>query len=309
MRWLKESYPGSRQDVERILLWSIRKARDWLQGREYSFTRQDFLDLSRVIRYSNWMLAHHAHRAWYQRILNLAFGPVDHPKIQSRVIPLNAKVGRSRNAVVPHQLIDDFIDSAGFKVILDECLCRRGEACTRYPIDLGCIMLGEGARTLLQGGHGREVTSREAKEHVRRAERVGLVPFAAHAKAEVMAMGIPKAKHHQFIELCFCCPCCCLALKNIKYYPPEIHKHNFINVAFAAKALPACKGCRRCVSACPTDAIQINGNKVWVREDLCIGCGVCQYACEFGGIELVQIRPPKGDLLDYFDGRLRLDLR
>lgn len=305
----KEKYPGYHQDLRQIFHWFVRKARDRLRGRAYVFTRQDFLDLSRVIRYSNWMIAHHGHRTWYRWILEQTFGPVDNPKIQSRVIPLNATVERSKNAVLPYQLIDDFIDGAGFKIILDECLCRRGEGCTGYPVDFGCLMLGEGARTLLKGGHGREVTAREAKEHVRKAEQHGLVPFAAHAKAEVMTMGIPEEQHHRFIELCFCCPCCCLAMKNLRYYPPDIHKHNFINVAFAAKALPACKGCRRCVSACPTDAIRVNGDKVWVREDRCIGCGLCQYTCEFDGIRLVQVRNPKGGLLDYFDGRLHLDLR
>jgi ferredoxin len=308
MGFLKEKYPGYRNDMGQMFKWSVRKTKDWLNGRDYIFTRQDFLDLSRALRYSNWLISRHAHEKWYQRILDFGFGPVENPKIQSRVIPINAKVKKSKNAVLPYQLIDDFIDSAGFKIILNECLCRRGEECKDYPIEFGCIMLGEGARTLLKGGHGREVTAKEAKEHVRKAEGHGLVPFAAHAKAEVMTMGIPAEQHHQFIELCFCCPCCCLAMKNLKYYPPDIHKHNFINVAFAAKALPTCKGCKKCVSACPTDAIHINGNKVWVREDKCIGCGVCQYTCEFDAIQLVQIRKPKGDLIDYFDGRLKLDL-
>jgi ferredoxin len=301
------SHPIPHADLLHIASWFRRKVQDRLQGREYIMTREDFSDLSKAIRYSNWMAPRFAHKKWYQKMMNAVFGPVENPKIRSRVIPLNAQVKKSKNAVVPYQLIDDFIDSAGFLIILDECLCRKGMECKDYPVNFGCIMLGEGARTLLKGNHGREVTAKEAKKHVREAEKHGLVPFAAHAKAEEQVMGIPEEQHHKFIELCLCCPCCCVAMKNLKYYTPEIHRHNFINVGFAAKALPDCTGCNKCVSACPSDAIKKNGNKVWVKEDICIGCGICQYTCEHDAIRLVQIGKPRGELMDYFDG-LRLDL-
>ena len=55
------------------------------------------------------------------------------------------------------------------------------------------------------------------------------------------------------------------------------------------------------------DAIKKNGNKVWVQEDICVGCGLCQHACEHDAIRLVQIGKPMGELADYFDG-LRLDV-
>jgi ferredoxin len=303
-----EVYPGARQDMARLAKWLGRKIRERLQGREYVMNREDFRDLARGIRLSNWLMPLLAEKKWYQRYLEAVFGPLERPKIQSRVIPLNAPVKKSKNAVIPYQLIDDFLDQTGFKMILDECLCRRGMECRDYPIDFGCIMLGEGARTMLENGHGREVTAAEAKAHVRKAQEHGLVVFAAHAKGEEQMMGIPKALHGNFIELCFCCPCCCVAMKNLKYYTADIHQHNFINVGFVAKALPDCKGCNTCVNRCAAGAIQVNGNKVWVKEDICIGCGVCQNVCRHDAIRLVQIGRPKGALLDYFDGQLQLDL-
>jgi len=308
MKFSIELYPGANDDLAGIYRWMKRKIKDRLQGRAYFMSREDFLDLAKAIRFGNWMMERMSHKRWYQLYLDSVFGPLEKPKIQSRVIPLNAPVKKSKNAVIPYQLLDDFLDQAGFKMILDECLCRRGMKCRDYPIDFGCIMLGEGARTMLENGHGREVSAEEAKAYVRKAKEHGLVVFAAHAKIEEQMMGIPKELYHNFIELCFCCPCCCLAMKNLKYYTPDIHQHNFINVGFVAKALPECKGCNQCVSICPAGAIQVNGNKVWVKEDICIGCGVCQNVCKHEAIQLVQIGKSKGDLLDYFDGRLELDL-
>ncbi len=300
-------YPELSDDLLHLAKWMRRKIEDRLQGREYMFTRDDFQDVSKGIRYWNWLAPRHAHKKWFPKMMDNMFGPVQSPKIRSRIIPLNVETKKSKGAVLPDKLIDDFIDSAGFLIILNECLCRRGMECKDYPIDFGCLMLGEGARTLLKGNHGREVTAKEAKKHVREAQKYGLVPIAAHAKQEEQVMGIPVNQRHNFIELCLCCPCCCVALKNLKYCTPDVFRHNFINVGFVAKALPDCKGCNKCVSICPPGAIKKNGNKVWVNEDKCVGCGVCQHACEHDAIQLVQIGKPRGELLDYFDG-LKLDL-
>ena len=164
-----ENYLTALNDLRHIGRWLGRKMGDRLQGREYVFTREDFLDLSKSIRYTNWLSPRVAHQKWYQKMMEGMFGPVENPKIRSRIIPLNAQVKKSKNAVLPQQLIDDFIDSAGFMIVLDECLCRKGMECKDYPVDFGCLMFGEGARTLLKGNHGRVVTAEEAKKHVREA--------------------------------------------------------------------------------------------------------------------------------------------
>jgi Pyruvate/2-oxoacid:ferredoxin oxidoreductase delta subunit len=310
MEKLSKTYDQMKEDKGSLRSWIWRKFRDKITGRKYVFSRQDFLDVARAARYGNFKMRSLYQKAWYQKAINFQFGPVERPKIQSRVIPIHAKVnkGKSKSAIVPYNLLDDFIDSAGFIIIIDECICRKGMECKNYPINFGCIMLGEGSRVMLGQGHGHQATAAEAKAYAREGAKHGLVVFAAQAKAEEQLMGIPPEKRHQFIELCFCCPCCCIAMSNLRYYTPEIKKHNFVNVGFVAKALPECTGCGKCIKICAAGAVRKNGNKVWVKEDDCIGCGLCQVECKHDAIQLVQIGKNRGELVEYFNGLINLDV-
>lgn len=44
--------------------------------------------------------------------------------------------------------------------------------------------------------------------------------------------------------------------------------------------LSNCKGCARCIRACPTEAMRVFEGKVEILEDLCVDCGECLRKCE-----------------------------
>lgn len=296
------------EDLRQLGRWMRRKLKDRIEGKEYVFTREDFNDLSRMIRVGNWLMPRYGQTRFYRFLVDRGFfAPYFRQPVLSRVVPLNAKVKAAPGTVVPLQLLDEMIEKAGFLFIMDKCLCRQGVECKDYPIDLGCIDLGEGARVLLKGPHGREVTVDEAKAHVRKAAEYGLPAFAAHAIPENQVMGMKKEQYHKFIEICFCCPCCCVAMANLKYYSPLVKKYSMVSIGFVAKALPTCQGCFECVDKCAAGAIKVKGDKVWVQEDQCIGCGVCQHTCQHHAIRLTQVLPLKENLLDYFK-EIHLDL-
>ena len=46
-----------------------------------------------------------------------------------------------------------------------------------------------------------------------------------------------------------------------------------------------CDGCRKCISACPKDAIIMKGDKAEVVEALCVGCGACLPVCPVEAID------------------------
>ena len=45
-----------------------------------------------------------------------------------------------------------------------------------------------------------------------------------------------------------------------------------------------CTGCRKCIEACPIEAIEMRGEVAWIDPDVCDGDGICVPACPEGAI-------------------------
>lgn len=162
------------------------------------------------------------------------------------------------------------------------CYCRHkkqhlGSACTA-PLEI-CLSLNRAAGALIRHGYARQIEAAEGFELLHRAQEAKLVQFAENVREDV-----------NFI--CNCCPCCCDALGAARRFAPlhPIHTSNFI----AAVAEDRCKGCGRCVAACPVDAITLAtaqadgfGRKTArVDESRCLGCGLCPSSCPFATLRL-----------------------
>lgn len=51
-----------------------------------------------------------------------------------------------------------------------------------------------------------------------------------------------------------------------------------------------CNYCKRCLRSCFSEAMQDSGEKVWVQEDNCVGCGGCLSVCPVPGAIDIMIR-------------------
>jgi len=228
-------------------------------------------------------------------------------KTQVFAVPLNAEISPDKKGtVLPYKLLEDAIDQSAYCTVWNQCWCREANSCKDYPIDHGCIFLGKGALPLVEGGVAREVDKETTKAHLRKAGELGLVPLACYVEVEQKAFGIPKELHENLLEICLCCPCCCIGFNSFRFISGR-NRWRINSVGFTAKAGDECKGCGKCVKACPLEAIHVNGDKVWVNEDNCIGCGICQQVCSFDAVKLVQVGRDPGGILRYFKG-LNLDL-
>ncbi len=201
---------------------------------------------------------------------------------QNRVIEINKSLEQPGSMVLPSQVVDDFIKKANYHWIMNRCICRDAEKCENYPIDLGCLFLGE-AVLGINPQLGRLVTKEEALEHVRRCREAGLVHLIGRNKLDTVWLGVrPGTK---LLTICNCCPCCCL-WRVLPHVAPGIGAKITRMPGVTVTVNDRCVGCGICTQdVCFVDAIRlVNGRAV--MSDACRGCGRCVSVCPEGAIEI-----------------------
>ncbi|MCP4574092.1 MAG: 4Fe-4S dicluster domain-containing protein [bacterium] len=183
----------------------------------------------------------------------------------------------SENAahVLDYERASEVIETASH-IGVGMCYCRHkknhlGGACDA-PMDI-CMTFNGSAESLTKHGHARTVDKTECRDLLDEAYERGLVQFGENVQKRV-----------SFI--CNCCGCCCEALEAQKRFTHlhPIHTTNFEPVV----DLESCKGCGKCVDACPVEAMTLvsannpaKPKRRTARLDpgSCLGCGVCVRAC------------------------------
>lgn len=225
---------------------------------------------------------------------------------QGHVLPINKSLDKSerigKSMIMPVDLVKKAVKESSYRIILHRCLCRDGFECKSFPRDFGCLMLGEACRRMVDTGIARKVTEEEALAYVDRASELGLVSILGWAEFEAVAKGIPHEDHTNYFEICFCCPCCCLGLRNYKEMLKNDHMRSiFKTIGWQAQGTEDCISCGKCADVCPMESISVDKDGISV-ESKCIGCGLCSVNCPKKAILMRELVPMKDDLLDYFWG-------
>ena len=164
------------------------------------------------------------------------------PKDSVIEIRLDKQLERPTETALPSQIIDHFIEKANYHWIMNYCICRESTKCEDYPIDHGCLFLGEAALDI--NPHlGRKVTREAAHEYVRKCREAGLVHLIGRNKLDSMWLNVRPGE--KLLTVCNCCPCCCL-WKILPDLNPEIGRKVTKMSGVNVKVTDRCIGCGTC---------------------------------------------------------------
>ncbi len=201
---------------------------------------------------------------------------------QDRVLPINEAIDRPGEMVLPSQVVEHFVEQASYHWIMDVCICRDASQCRDYPIDLGCLFLGEAAADI-NPRLGHQATREEALAHIRRCREAGLVHLIGRNKLDTIWLGVGPG--HKLLTICHCCPCCCL-WRMLPFVSPQIGSRVSRMPGVSVTVSDRCVGCGTCtVGVCFVNAIRLSDGRATIGE-ACRGCGRCVDACPQRAIEI-----------------------
>lgn len=201
---------------------------------------------------------------------------------KTRVVPVHRSLDPPGEVVLPFQIVDHFIQLATYHWVMNSCICRDAAGCRDYPVDLGCLFLGEAAAGI-NPRLGRRVSREEAWEHARRCRDTGLVHLIGRNKLDTLWLGVGPGS--RLLTICNCCPCCCL-WRVLPYIAPRVSSKVTRMPGVTVNVSDQCVGCGQCTQGvCFVDAIHlVNGQAV--ISDACRGCGRCISVCPGQAIEI-----------------------
>lgn len=221
---------------------------------------------------------------------------------QGYSLPLNLDLsGEATPVALPIDLMKKAIRESTYRAAMNSCICRDAYKCTDYPRDLACIFLGKAARICVENGIAHTASVEECLERVDRAASLGLNGQAYWIEVEGFIWGFQNEDMDKFLELCFCCPCCCVASKFMRKADSEASLLFQRSVGPVAVASAACTNCGACIPVCPRHAMKPGTERVAISGD-CGGCGMCVPKCPSKALTIQHRTPLKADIKDYFEG-------
>ena len=218
------------------------------------------------------------------KVIDLAMFEGDEPiyLTQDNIIQVNKELNKEDDMVLPSQVLEYFINKANYHWIMNFCICRDSMQCKDYPINLGCLFLGE-AVLGINPQLGRLVSKDEALDHIRKCKEAGLVHMLGRNRLDKQWLGVKPGD--KLLSICNCDPCCCLwriAPILATKIGSKIQKMPGLEI----KVTDKCIGCGTCTKGiCFVDAIQLIENHAQISKE-CRGCGRCVEICPQNAIEI-----------------------
>ncbi len=263
------------------------------------------------IKYSAWMKQGGLKALIYKKGIML------HPDMEAHtstiIMPLDVDVtDKGEKVVVPMDLIKESLKHIDFIAGMETCLCREANECEDYPVDVACIFMGEAAKSVVKNGLAKEITYEEACARVDLAAKHGLMAQAVWIEVEQLIWGVRNDLLDHFLEICFCCPCCCIAMR-LARNATEKERHRFQPAGWTAVAdRTKCTGCGLCINGengCPVEALSFGEDgRIVIDQEKCVGCGICKSRCPSEVIKIKQTMPMRNTIQEYYKESYNVDL-
>lgn len=201
---------------------------------------------------------------------------------KDRTIPINESIEKPEEQAAPSEVVAHFIRKAEYRWKMDFCICRDSTNCKDYPVELGCLFLGEAVQDI-NPQFGRLVSEDEALDHVQRCREAGLVHLIGRNKLDSVWLNVKPGE--KLMTICNCCPCCCLWTMLPDIAPrigTKINRMPGVSVSVSDR----CTGCGTCTDeVCFVNAIHMEDDHAVISEG-CRGCGRCADECPHNAIEV-----------------------
>ncbi len=203
--------------------------------------------------------------------------------VVQKTIQINQSLDQPIDTALPSAVVHHFIEKANYHWIMNFCICRDASKCEDYPIDHGCLFLGEAVLDI-NPQLGRRVTKEEAHEYARDCREKGLVHLIGRNKLDSTWLNV--APGDKLLTICNCCPCCCL-WRMLPDLNPAISRKVTKMPGVDVRVTEDCIGCGTCTEGiCFVDAISLVDGKAKISGE-CRACGRCVEVCPNDAIEMI----------------------
>ena len=149
-----------------------------------------------------------------------------------------------------------------------------------------CLVVGDPFASFVEAHHPRR------SRRITQSEAVEILK-AENQRGHVHHAFFKDAMLSRFYAICNCCACCCGAMHAHRNGTPMLAASGYISQVDA----DLCIGCGDCVEACQFGAISLNEFCAVVSGQDCMGCGICESICLQGAHTLLR-DPSKGEPLE-----------
>ncbi len=201
-----------------------------------------------------------------------------------RIVETNLEVeDAGARTVLPSDVVKEVLSMTDDIFIMDFCLCRRSNGCQDYPVDRGCIFLGNGVHRIPED-FGHIATREEAFAYVDECSDLGLVHIIGRNRLD--SIWLNTGRKNDLMTICNCCPCCCLwnFVRDVSDEISSVYRRmESVEVSVDPER---CIGCGMCSEICFTRAARIRDGRCDIDQVACRGCGRCAEICPKDAIQI-----------------------